>query len=187
MFGRKTEAQALQIEPPRQEPLRQEPRLRGMARPSMAAPAPQAGLGRPPVALAVPRRLQPVAAEPLPPAEADPGRLVIDRGITLTGEIRACDQLVVEGRVEASLARASRVEVTACGRFKGSAVVDDAEIAGQFEGELTVRRQLVVRRGGQVAGRVRCGALEVERGGMLSGHVEKVAEVAGERDGAAGS
>jgi cytoskeletal protein CcmA (bactofilin family) len=173
MFGRKTEAEAPRNEPVRRDPPREEPRLRGIPRPAMPLPRPDAA--RRLAEAAALRRGEPLPAEPPPQAEPDPKRLVVDRGITLTGEIRACDRLVVEGRVEASLPEASSVEIAASGQFKGSAVVDSAEISGQFEGELTARRQLVIRSGGRVSGTIRCGELEVERGGSLSGNVEQLA------------
>jgi cytoskeletal protein CcmA (bactofilin family) len=184
MFGRKSEAEAPRNEPIRREPPREEPRLRTMPRPVMpAAPLSRPDAARRLAEAAALRRPEPLA-EPLPEppprtATPDPNRLVIDRGITLSGEISACEQLVVEGRVEASLSRASSLEVAASGQFKGSAAVDSAEIFGLFEGELTVRRRLVIHSGGRASGTIRCGEIEVERGGRLSGKVEELTPPAG--------
>ena len=49
--------------------------------------------------------------------------------------------------------------------------VEEAEISGTYEGELTVRNRLLIRSTGQVKGTVRYGELEIERGGKLSGSV----------------
>ena len=46
-----------------------------------------------------------------------------------------------------------------------------AEIRGRFDGELTVRKQLVIRATGHVSGKIRYGKLSIEEGGELSGDV----------------
>ncbi|MGH6946033.1 MAG: bactofilin family protein, partial [Kiloniellales bacterium] len=56
--------------------------------------------------------------------------------------------------------------------FHGSAVVKSCEVAGSFEGELTVSESLVVRNGGRVNGRINYGEIEIERGGRIGGAIE---------------
>jgi cytoskeletal protein CcmA (bactofilin family) len=131
---------------------------------------------------AVPAKTQP---EP-PPAErpqdavkapakaADDGKgskLIVGPDIKLKGvEITDCDTLVVEGRVEASMD--SRViSIAERGVFSGTVGIDLAEIHGRFEGELTARKQLVIRATGKVSGKIRYGKISIEEGGELSGDV----------------
>lgn len=99
-------------------------------------------------------------------------KLVVGREITLAGEISDCDILVVEGTVRASLQDSRRLEISETGVFEGKVEIDVAEIKGRFEGELTVRGRLIVRRSGLVLGRIRYAELEIERGGRISGDVE---------------
>jgi cytoskeletal protein CcmA (bactofilin family) len=107
------------------------------------------------------------------PAAVDVGskRLIVGQGIRLSGEITACDRLVVEGTVEVTLNETRAVEITETGRFTGGCEVEEAEISGVYEGELTVRNRLLIRSTGRVKGTVRYGEIEVERGGRLSGSV----------------
>jgi cytoskeletal protein CcmA (bactofilin family) len=64
------------------------------------------------------------------------------------------------------------IEIAESGRFtEGKAEVEDAEISGVYEGELTVRNRLLIRATGRVRGAVRYGELEIERGGRLSGSI----------------
>ncbi|MBC5766102.1 bactofilin family protein [Ramlibacter albus] len=114
---------------------------------------------------------QPAAASsPAPVAEGE-SKLTIGPNIKLKGEIKDCDTLVVEGSVEATMD--SRViQISERGAFKGSAEIDIAEIRGQFDGDLTVRKKLVIYSTGKVRGRVRYGEMEVEKGGQLSGEIE---------------
>ena len=103
-------------------------------------------------------------------------KLVVGRDITLAGEITDCDILVVEGKVKASLNDSRRFEISESGVFEGNVVIEMAEIKGRFEGELTARGRLLVRRTGRVIGRIRYAELEIERGGQISGDVQAIAE-----------
>jgi cytoskeletal protein CcmA (bactofilin family) len=126
------------------------------------------------------RGAQPAAAQPRPTStasmEPEHKKLIVGRDISLNGEIRTCDTLVVEGRVEAVLQDCKNIEIMAPGEFKGAAEVDVADISGRFDGDLTARQRLIVRAGGKVLGKIRYGQLEIERGGVLSGEVEVLPE-----------
>lgn len=119
------------------------------------------------------------AAAPAPAASADPGgkRLMVGQGISLSGEITSCDRLIVEGDVQVTLNETRAIEIAESGRFtNGKASVEDAEISGIYEGELTVRNRLLIRATGRVTGTVRYGELELERGGRISGTISMIDE-----------
>jgi cytoskeletal protein CcmA (bactofilin family) len=99
-------------------------------------------------------------------------KLIVGREISLSGEITACDRLVVEGSVEANLANCRDIDIAESGLFKGSASIDDAEVRGRFEGTLNVRRRLLIRATGRVIGTVRYGQIEIECGGQISGDIQ---------------
>jgi cytoskeletal protein CcmA (bactofilin family) len=120
------------------------------------------------------------AAQPagsLPPSrqtEADPyggKRLIVGEGIRLSGEISSCDRLVVEGAVEATLNDTLALEIAESGRFTGGCEVEEADISGVYDGDLTVRKRLFVRSTGKLNGTVRYGELELERGGQIAGNI----------------
>ena len=110
------------------------------------------------------------------PARTDHKKLIVGREIILNGEIRTCDFLVVEGRVEAVLNDCRQIDIASSGQFKGSADIESADISGRFDGDLTVHGRLTVRATGRVFGKVKYGQLEVERGGIISGTVESLPE-----------
>jgi cytoskeletal protein CcmA (bactofilin family) len=112
------------------------------------------------------------------PDEGTPSKLIVGPDIKLKGaEITDCDTLIVEGRVEASMD--SRViQISERGVFAGKAVIDVAEIRGHFEGELTVRKQLLICSTGKVSGKIRYGKLAVEEGGEISGDIAALADTA---------
>jgi cytoskeletal protein CcmA (bactofilin family) len=64
----------------------------------------------------------------------------------------------------------SRVlEITQHGVFQGTIAVDNAEIHGRFEGELTVRKQLIIQGTGKVSGKIRYAKIKIEEGAEVSG------------------
>ncbi len=81
-------------------------------------------------------------------------RLSVGREITLSGEINSCDKLIIEGSVEANLNNCRDVEIAESGLFKGSASIEDAEVRGRFEGNLTVRKRLLIKATGRVSGTI---------------------------------
>jgi cytoskeletal protein CcmA (bactofilin family) len=102
-------------------------------------------------------------------------RLIVGQGISLSGEITACDRLVVDGSVQVTLNQTRAIEITESGRFtNGKAEVEEAEISGVYEGDLTVRNRLLIRSTGQVKGTVRYGEIEVERGGRITGSISMI-------------
>lgn len=109
---------------------------------------------------------------------ADMRRLIVGPSITLAGEISACDALVVEGTVEARLRDGQLIEVAQSGVFRGSVEIEDADIAGTFEGELSVRHKLRVRSTGRVTGTIRYGEIEVQAGGQLVGQIQVMSRTA---------
>jgi cytoskeletal protein CcmA (bactofilin family) len=98
--------------------------------------------------------------------------LVIGRDIRLTGEISACQRLIVEGSVEADLTDIRTLEIADTGYFRGSATVEDCIVSGCFDGDLTVSGLLTVRAGGRVGGAIRYTEIEVERGGRITGRAD---------------
>ena len=139
---------------------------------------------KPPVMPSIPKRDEPPAPSlasvmaPKPTANAGDEvggkRLIVGQGIRLAGEITACDRLVVEGFCEVTLNETRALEIAGTGRFIGGCEVEEAEISGIYEGELTVRKRLLIRSSGKVKGNVRYGEIEIERGGLLSGSVSMI-------------
>jgi cytoskeletal protein CcmA (bactofilin family) len=70
------------------------------------------------------------------------------------------------------------IQISERGVFAGKAGIDVAEIRGCFEGELTVRKQLLICATGKVSGKIRYGTLAVEEGGEISGDVAALTETA---------
>lgn len=153
----------------------------GLDKPEMAVATPHNPPStNPPSELDLPES-QPLSAAPKsaaasisPAAASKPEgnkRLIVGQGIRLSGEINSCDRLVVEGEVEVTLNDTLALEITSSGRFTGGCEVEEADISGIYEGDLTVRNTLFVRGTGRITGTIRYGQLELERGGQIAGNI----------------
>ena len=97
--------------------------------------------------------------------------LTIGRGINLSGEIDACDHLMVEGTVEAALKGAKVLEIAESGTFYGTVEIEEATIAGRFEGDITVSGRLTLKSSGVITGSIAYRQLEVEAGAVIDGRM----------------
>lgn len=102
-------------------------------------------------------------------SSANSRQLIIGQGITMSGEITSCDHLIVEGHVEAALKGASVLDVSENGSFNGEVEIEQATIAGRFEGDIRVSGRLTVKSGGFIKGTISYGELTVEAGATLDG------------------
>jgi cytoskeletal protein CcmA (bactofilin family) len=149
--------------------------------PAMPPRAPE--LARPAEALRPADSLlrRPAEASEQPRPNGEMRRLSVGREITLSGEINSCDKLFIEGSVEANLTNCRDVDIAETGLFKGSASIEEAEVRGRFEGNLTVRKRLLIKSTGRVSGTIRYGQIEIECGGQISGDIQaQPSEAAGE-------
>jgi cytoskeletal protein CcmA (bactofilin family) len=115
------------------------------------------------------------AAAAVPVLTDVPGsKLFIGVNIKLKGvEVSDCDVLVIEGQVDATV-HSKLMQIAQPGTLHGTALIDVAEIHGEFSGELTARTRLVVHGTGRVSGTIRYGKLIVAEGGELSGDVKRL-------------
>ncbi len=172
----RSSGQAATVAPLGRAPTPVPPRALDQGRPAGEAPRPAGEAARP--AGAAPGQRH---------SEADVRKLIVGREISLSGEITSCDKLIVEGSVEANLQNCHDVDIAESGLFKGSATIDEVEVRGRFEGNLIVRKRLLIRATGRVSGTIRYGQIEIECGGQISGDIQAqsgedlVSEVPGAR------
>ena len=107
--------------------------------------------------------------------------LVVGKGISLQGTVTEAEKLIIEGTMESQLLQAQELVISHSGVFKGEVQVEDAEIAGTFDGTLTATGSLTIRATGRVIGTARSRRLSVEDGGQLSGKMEMITETSAAR------
>jgi cytoskeletal protein CcmA (bactofilin family) len=136
-----------------------------------------------------PRTANPARAVPEASKTADPASItpraepterrtmIVGREISVSGDIKSCNRLVVEGSVEATLHDCREIEIAETGLFKGNASIEQAEVRGRFEGELVVTKRLLVRVTGHVSGTITYDEIEIERGGKISGVIQEAGSI----------
>jgi cytoskeletal protein CcmA (bactofilin family) len=155
-----------------------------VTRSAPAAPLPTPGMGNPPASAVPPSLASPPAPEVVAPvaasapAEVPRSKLAVGVNIKLKGvEISDCDVFVIEGQVEATV-HSKMMEIARPGTLAGTALIDVAEVHGEFSGELTARTKLIVHGTGRVSGKIRYGKLVVAEGGELTGDVKRLDDAA---------
>lgn len=100
--------------------------------------------------------------------------IVIGQGARLQGELLTCERLVVEGEATLTVHSCRQVQIGEAGVFRGTFDVTEADISGDFEGELVARDRLTVRSTGRVRGRIRYRHIIIEAGGLIIGDVNEL-------------
>ncbi len=103
-------------------------------------------------------------------------KLTVGRDITLNGEIATCDHLIVEGTVQATIKGGKMLDIAECGSFSGTVEIDQADIAGHFDGELTVKGKLIIRSSARVTGTLHYAQLQVDTGARVNGTMHHLAQ-----------
>lgn len=101
--------------------------------------------------------------------QVEPRTMLVGANVSISGEIRFCDRLVVAGTVEASLHECRELEITVGGSFKGNATVATAEIKGRFEGDLVANKRLAIQSTAYVSGSITYIELEIRTGAEVAG------------------
>jgi cytoskeletal protein CcmA (bactofilin family) len=121
----------------------------------------------------------PTAGRPTGRAEAGEKRVLqLGKGISIQGSVTEAERIVIEGTMESQLLQCQELAISHSGVFKGEVQVEDADIAGVFDGTLTASGSLTIRATGRVLGVARSRRLSVEDGGQLTGRMEMITEAA---------
>jgi cytoskeletal protein CcmA (bactofilin family) len=123
------------------------------------------------------RPAAPSTGKPTGRAEAGEKRVLqLGKGISIQGSVTEAERIVIEGTMESQLLQCQELAISHSGVFKGEVQVEDADIAGVFDGTLTATGSLIIRATGRVLGVARSRRLSVEDGGQLTGRMEMITE-----------
>jgi cytoskeletal protein CcmA (bactofilin family) len=123
------------------------------------------------------RPTTPMAGRPTGRAEAGEKRVLqLGKGISIQGSVTEAERIVIEGTMESQLLQCQELAISHSGVFKGEVQVEDADIAGVFDGTLNATGSLTIRATGRVLGVARARRLSVEDGGQLTGRMEMITD-----------
>ena len=96
---------------------------------------------------------------------------IIDRELKIEGSIASSGKLIIKGQVTGTI-KGDVVIIAEDGQVNSSATeVSSITIGGNFQGEVTASKELIILATGTCAGKVECKDLIVENGGILNAEV----------------
>ncbi|MEQ9825515.1 MAG: polymer-forming cytoskeletal protein [Puniceicoccaceae bacterium] len=98
-------------------------------------------------------------------------QMIVGYGITVDGRIDNCDRLVLDGNMNCELHNVKSLIISQSGFFKGKGNIEQAEISGRFEGELTVDGHITIMESGKVDGMITYESIEIKPGGKFTGQI----------------
>ena len=101
--------------------------------------------------------------------EPSVGQNRINEGTKLVGDVQSSGFFRIDGIIEGTIERPSKVVLGKSGQIKGKLVCGDADVEGCFEGELQVSGTLTLKASARIQGQVVVGKLSVEPGAIFNG------------------
>jgi cytoskeletal protein CcmA (bactofilin family) len=123
------------------------------------APAPIAAAAPPAPAAAMSRPKQSAAIGP---------------SMTIKGEIRAREELLVDGEVEGLLESQSLLTVGTNGKVRGNIKAREVAIFGSVHGNVEVTEKLAIREQGSLIGDIKCAGISIDDGAYFKGSIDIV-------------
>lgn len=102
---------------------------------------------------------------------APDGYSVIDEHLAIAGDLSTEGTVRVDGRVEGNTHRTHTLIIGASAVVIGNVEAREVVIGGELTGSLVVSGRVEVQRSGTVRGDIRAGAVMLEEGGTVHGHV----------------
>ncbi len=93
----------------------------------------------------------------------------ISAGVEVKGIINSRESIRVDGTVDGELSIAGDLIVGEQGKIKGEVKVKNLLLAGTINGNAAASEKITITATGAIHGDVRCAALVIEEGGILSG------------------
>lgn len=97
---------------------------------------------------------------------------VIGNAITIRGNLSGSEDLVVEGRIEGTVALSSHLTVDAAGSVEADVDVDSLTVHGALLGDIRSARVVSISAGARVLGNVTAGSVVIEDGAHFKGRIE---------------
>ncbi len=101
------------------------------------------------------------------PAQAQ-ARNVIGQNTHIVGDIKSEGDFRIDGSVEGTISTSGRVVIGKDGKVKGKVTCQNAEIEGDFSGNLIVNDVLTLKSTSKITGEVSIGKLSVEPGATFN-------------------
>jgi cytoskeletal protein CcmA (bactofilin family) len=121
----------------------------------------------------VPVPAAPAATAPAPVAMNGPKQsAVIGPSMTIKGDIRAREELLVDGDVEGTLESQSLLTVGPNGKVRGNIKARQAAIFGSVRGNVEVTEKIAIRDQGSLIGDIKGAGISIDDGAYFKGSID---------------
>jgi cytoskeletal protein CcmA (bactofilin family) len=111
---------------------------------------------------------------PPPATSSTRSTAVIGPSMTMKGEIRTREELVVEGEVEGLLESHSSITVGANGKVKANIKAREVAIFGSVKGNIEVTEKIAIRGKGSLIGDIKTAGISIDDGAYFKGSIDIV-------------
>ena len=111
---------------------------------------------------------------PPPATSSTRSTAVIGPSMTMKGEIRTREELVVEGEVEGLLESHSSITVGANGKVKANIKAREVAIFGSVKGNIEVTEKIAIRCKGSLIGDIKTAGISIDDGAYFKGSIDIV-------------
>lgn len=103
------------------------------------------------------------------------GNIIIGDGVSVKGIFIVPSRAVVNGSIEGEIT-ARELVIGETGKILGHAKAERADVHGEVHETLVVSQSLILRSTGRIVGQVHYKELEIEKGGLVEGHMTQQGE-----------
>jgi cytoskeletal protein CcmA (bactofilin family) len=100
-----------------------------------------------------------------------PSSLMIGDGVSITGSIKAKDEVTIQGTVEGDI-ECLTLNVSKNGNIKGKIKSDTLIVEGIVDGEININDLINIKSDGMVSGKIYYGSIQISEGGKLIGEID---------------
>jgi cytoskeletal protein CcmA (bactofilin family) len=101
------------------------------------------------------------------------GKAIIGKSVTVKGEIRSHEDLIIEGDVEGTVEMVEhRLTIAPDGNVRANVKARDIDVLGSIHGKAEAVDKVYVRKNANFVGDIHAGSIVVEDGGYLKGNID---------------
>ena len=96
--------------------------------------------------------------------------LMIGEGVTINGNIKSDNEVIIQGSVEGDI-QCKSITINNSGNLKGKIKAENMTVEGKVEGEININNLLEIKSKGNASGKIFYGRIQIDEEGKLEGEI----------------
>ena len=96
--------------------------------------------------------------------------LMIGEGVTINGNIKSNNEVIIQGSVEGDV-QCNSITIDNSGNLKGKIKAENMTVKGKVEGEININNLLEIKSKGNASGKIFYGGIQIDEEGKLAGEI----------------